>query len=415
MTSSPTSPPVSDGGFSVTDPQESLDRLLRDLRTRTEGLSAREAERRLAQVGANDLVRQKGEPAWRELLRQLVHPLALLLWVAALLAWVSGSGPLAVAIVVVICLNAGFAFVQERHAEQAVEALSAYLPPHARVLRDGQETQVEAHLLVPGDVVVVSEGDRISADARLLSGAVDIDTSTLTGESAPVEVRVDGGAWQPAELGPDGLERSLEPRVAGIVQVPEAVAERAAMVARVVADPRPHARHAGLGGTVFLGRVEARMQRHAVPLAVSARREHGSQARAVVDLQQPEKRLENGRRVGQGLAPLRPADRSERQLPGYRDGVDQIRTLVCRSHGAPGAVAERYVERAPAGLLDHRSKVRRVRLDVVGAGAARAAGAAQVVRQHPVVQPELLDDPAADARWLEGHEGNCDEGTLAAM
>ncbi len=194
MTSSPTSPPVSDGGFSVTDPQESLDRLLRDLRTRTEGLSAREAERRLAQVGANDLVRQKGEPAWRELLRQLVHPLALLLWVAALLAWVSGSGPLAVAIVVVICLNAGFAFVQERHAEQAVEALSAYLPPHARVLRDGQETQVEAHLLVPGDVVVVSEGDRISADARLLSGAVDIDTSTLTGESAPVEVRVDAGS-----------------------------------------------------------------------------------------------------------------------------------------------------------------------------------------------------------------------------
>ncbi|MFD3811166.1 cation-translocating P-type ATPase [Rhodococcus sp. NPDC058639] len=194
MTNSPTSPPDSNGGFSVTDPQESLDRLLRDLRTHTEGLSTREAERRLTQVGANDLVRQKGEPAWRELFRQLVHPLALLLWVAALLAWISDSGPLAVAIVVVIFLNAGFAFVQERHAEQAVEALSAYLPPHARVVRDGQETQVEAHLLVPGDVVVVSEGDRISADARLLSGAVDIDTSTLTGESAPVEVRVDAGS-----------------------------------------------------------------------------------------------------------------------------------------------------------------------------------------------------------------------------
>lgn len=194
MTRSSTSPPAPDGSFSVTDPQEELDRLLRDLRTRTEGLSSREAERLLAQMGTNDLVRQKGEPAWRELLRQLIHPLALLLWLAALLAWISGSVPLAVAIVVVVFLNAGFAFIQERHAEQAVEALSAYLPPHARVLRDGAETEIEARLLVPGDVVVVSEGDRICADARLLSGAVDIDTSTLTGESVPVEVRADAGS-----------------------------------------------------------------------------------------------------------------------------------------------------------------------------------------------------------------------------
>lgn len=149
MTRSSTSPPAPDGSFSVTDPQEELDRLLRDLRTRTEGLSSREAERLLAQMGTNDLVRQKGEPAWRELLRQLIHPLALLLWLAALLAWISGSVPLAVAIVVVVFLNAGFAFIQERHAEQAVEALSAYLPPHARVLRDGAETEIEARLLVP--------------------------------------------------------------------------------------------------------------------------------------------------------------------------------------------------------------------------------------------------------------------------
>lgn len=74
MTRSSTSPPAPDGSFSVTDPQEELDRLLRDLRTRTEGLSSREAERLLAQMGTNDLVRQKGEPAWRELLRQLIHP-----------------------------------------------------------------------------------------------------------------------------------------------------------------------------------------------------------------------------------------------------------------------------------------------------------------------------------------------------
>ncbi|MGW5072618.1 cation-translocating P-type ATPase [Rhodococcus sp. NPDC004095] len=173
------------------DPQEALDRLLRDLRSRREGLSGREAERRLTVTGTNELVRQAGEPWWRELLRQLVHPLALLLWLATVLAALSGSGPLAVAIVVVILLNAGFAFVQERHAEQAVEALSAYLPPHARVLRDGAERQIDARELVPGDVMVVGEGDRVSADARLLTGSLEVDTSTLTGESAPVAVAVD--------------------------------------------------------------------------------------------------------------------------------------------------------------------------------------------------------------------------------
>ncbi|WP_213572873.1 cation-transporting P-type ATPase [Rhodococcus sp. USK13] len=193
MTTASTSATTSDSVLPVTDPQETLDRLLRDLRSRRDGLSTRDAQRRLTMLGANDLVRQPGESAWRELLRQLVHPLALLLWVAALLAGVSGSGALSIAIVIVICLNAGFAFIQERHAEQAVEALSAYLPPHARVMRDGTETQIEARDLVPGDVVVISEGDRICADARLLSGSLEVDTSTLTGESAPVTVGVDTG------------------------------------------------------------------------------------------------------------------------------------------------------------------------------------------------------------------------------
>ncbi|CRK51232.1 Calcium-transporting ATPase [Rhodococcus sp. RD6.2] len=185
-------PPAVDGTTAV-DPQEALERLLRDLRSRREGLSSRDAERRLTVAGTNDLVRKRGDPWWRELLRQLVHPLALLLWLAAALAALSGSGPLAVAIVAVIILNAGFAFVQERHAEQAVEALSAYLPDHARVLRDGVERQVDVRELVPGDVVVITEGDRVSADARLLTGTLEVDTSTLTGESAPVPVAVDIG------------------------------------------------------------------------------------------------------------------------------------------------------------------------------------------------------------------------------
>jgi calcium-translocating P-type ATPase len=168
------------------DPEEDLTRLFRDLRTRPEGLTAREAARRLVSTGPNELVRSRGPAWWRQLVAQLVHPLALLLWLAGLLAYVSGTPPLAIAIVVVILLNAGFAFVQERHAERAVEALSEYLPPHARVRRDGTVLLVDARDLVPGDLVLVSEGDRVSADARVVSGAVEVDMSALTGESAPV-------------------------------------------------------------------------------------------------------------------------------------------------------------------------------------------------------------------------------------
>ena len=168
------------------DPEEALDRLLRDLRSHREGLTGREAARRLEVSGPNELVRRRGRTWPRQLGRQLVHPLALLLWVAAVLAWVGGTPPLALAIVFVVLINALFAFVQERHAERAVEALTAYLPPQATVRRDGEVRTVDARDLVPGDVIVVAEGDRVSADARLLSGSVEMDISTLTGESLPV-------------------------------------------------------------------------------------------------------------------------------------------------------------------------------------------------------------------------------------
>jgi calcium-translocating P-type ATPase len=168
------------------DPTEELGHLLRDLRSSPTGLSEREAARRLQQHGPNELTRHGG-PVWpRQLAAQLTHPLALLLFAAAALAAVGDLVELAIAILVVIALNAGFAFAQERHAERAVEALRAYLPPRARVVRDGREQDVDALSLVPGDVLLVQEGDRVCADARLLEGAVEIDLSALNGESVPV-------------------------------------------------------------------------------------------------------------------------------------------------------------------------------------------------------------------------------------
>ncbi|HEX7609101.1 MAG TPA: HAD-IC family P-type ATPase, partial [Solirubrobacteraceae bacterium] len=158
----------------------------RDLSSSRSGLSSREVGRRLAQYGPNELSR-RGGPRWpAELGRQLTHPLALLLWLASALSFAVGNRTVAIAVLLVILLNAAFAFVQEMQAERSVEALAGYMPQHARVLRDGAQTTIGAAQMVPGDIAVLAEGDRVAADMRLLSGAVEIDLSTLTGESVSV-------------------------------------------------------------------------------------------------------------------------------------------------------------------------------------------------------------------------------------
>jgi len=168
------------------EPQDGIGLLFRDLHARPDGLSSREATRRLAAHGPNELELRAGRRWPRELLKQFVHPLALLLSAASVLAFVGASAALGLAIALVVLLNALFAFVQERQAERAVEALRRYLPVQATVLRDGRRQLIDAREIVPGDILFVGEGDGISADAALLEGALDVDMSTLTGESQPV-------------------------------------------------------------------------------------------------------------------------------------------------------------------------------------------------------------------------------------
>lgn len=171
----------------VEDPREPIGLLLRDLASDVGGLSEREAARRLERFGPNELHSRRGATWPRALARQFTHPLAVLLLLAAVLAYVAGTVQLASAILIVIGLNAGFAFLQERQASRAVEALGRYLPPHARVRRSGLVRTVPAADIVPGDVVLLAEGDRVPADGRLVSGDLQLDVSALTGESAPVE------------------------------------------------------------------------------------------------------------------------------------------------------------------------------------------------------------------------------------
>ena len=168
------------------DPEERLDLLFRHLGTRRDGLPPREAARRLEQHGPNEIRRREGPGHLRELARQFTHPLAVLLWAAAVLAVAGDLVALAIAIVAVIVLNAVFAFAQELQAERATEALQEFLPPTTRVRRGGGEQEIDATTLVPGDLLLLSEGERLSADARLIEGALEVDMSPLTGESQPV-------------------------------------------------------------------------------------------------------------------------------------------------------------------------------------------------------------------------------------
>lgn len=150
------------------------------------GLTAAQAAQALARVGPNAMPHVRPAPLWRQFLGQFVHFFAIMLWVAAGLAVVGGLPQLALAIVLVVIVNGLFAFVQEYRAERAATRLLDLLPAQATVVRDGVEVVVAATAVVPGDLVVLGEGDRVPADLRCLtSTGLLVDTSTLTGESVP--------------------------------------------------------------------------------------------------------------------------------------------------------------------------------------------------------------------------------------
>ena len=149
------------------------------------GLTSAEAAARLARDGPNRLPVTRGPHPLALLARQMIGFFAVMLWVAAGLAWLAGMPALAIAIAMVVLLNGGFSFAQEYRADRASQRLRELLPAHATVRRDGRAEVVEVSELVVGDLVLLDAGDRISADVRLLPGAVvSVDESLLTGESA---------------------------------------------------------------------------------------------------------------------------------------------------------------------------------------------------------------------------------------
>jgi magnesium-transporting ATPase (P-type) len=165
----------------------SVSEVYSSLKTRPQGLTQDEADLLLGQVGRNALQEIKGRPLYLKFLSNFTHLMAILLWIGGLVAFFAQMPQLGLAVWMVNIINGAFAFWQEYRAEKATEALKRLLPSYSRVLRDGEEKAVLAEELVPGDVILLVEGDRVSADARLVQDAeLRLDQSTLTGESRPV-------------------------------------------------------------------------------------------------------------------------------------------------------------------------------------------------------------------------------------
>lgn len=166
---------------------------LASLNSSPDGLAPQEATRRLTEFGANRVEEVRREPLWLAFAREFTHFFALILWFAAGLAFIAehqapgeGMATLGWAILGVILINGVFSFWQEYRAEQAIAALQKLLPQQVKAMRSGNLSLIAAADLVPGDIVLLQEGDNVPADCRLLETfALRVNNATVTGESLP--------------------------------------------------------------------------------------------------------------------------------------------------------------------------------------------------------------------------------------
>lgn len=177
-----------------------FDELFAALGSSGDGLTLDVVTRRHQQYGMNRLPRVKAKLWFEKLAFQFTHFFAILLWIAAiisfLIAWSDPTAnmlPIGWAIVIVILLNGAFGFYQEYRTEKSLEMLRNFLPLRVSVYREGKEQNIVAEELVPGDIVLLQEGDRVPADLYLI-GAFDVwvNESTLSGESEPVSADIVG-------------------------------------------------------------------------------------------------------------------------------------------------------------------------------------------------------------------------------
>ena len=163
-------------------------KLFETLKVAPNGLTDEEAKKRLEVYGPNVIKEKKKRSLVLRFIDNFIHLFAIILWVAAGLCFIPGVNmpQLGYAIILVIIINAIFSFMQEYKAEKALESLKKFLPSCSTVLRGGEIIEIQSMQLVPGDILILNEGDNISADARLIeSFNIRTNNSVLTGESDP--------------------------------------------------------------------------------------------------------------------------------------------------------------------------------------------------------------------------------------
>jgi Ca2+-transporting ATPase len=180
--------------MSINPPQipwhsQPIDVVAKQLKTRLDtGLSAVDAQTRLAELGPNELQEKPPTPFWKLVLAQLNNFVTILLVVAAVISALLGDVIEAAVIMAIVVLNAVLGVVQESRAEKALAALKKMTAPEAETIRDGHRLRVSSRELVPGDVVLIEAGNYIPADLRLVESVnLKIDEASLTGESVAVE------------------------------------------------------------------------------------------------------------------------------------------------------------------------------------------------------------------------------------
>jgi Ca2+-transporting ATPase len=175
------------------------------LTTSPTGLSSDEARKRLEIYGLNELQPAHKSSPWQLLFEQFKNTMIIVLLIATTLSIFLGEAVEAIVIGVIVLFAVGLGFIQEFRAERALDALRQMAAPMATVLRDGMELDLQASLLVPGDVVLLESGDRIPADLRLSESInLQIEEAILTGESVPVEKHANPIATSDPSLGNRG-------------------------------------------------------------------------------------------------------------------------------------------------------------------------------------------------------------------
>ena len=166
----------------------SIDVVLQKYNTSKEGLSVSESEKRLAEVGFNELREKKKIHGWLLFLNQFKDFMIIILIAAAVLSGIMGDATDTFIILIIVFLNAIVGFVQEYRAERAMDALKKMTVTQSQVLRDGRTIIISSIELVPGDVVIIEAGNVVPADIRLMeTHSLRVDESSLTGESVAVD------------------------------------------------------------------------------------------------------------------------------------------------------------------------------------------------------------------------------------